>query len=187
MKKLFSLLATVCVAAMAHAGLNLSVNGELIDRDTTITITEVEYEDFTGEAVMGWEGLMFYNGDITVYIERQTPCEEGREDQLCAGMCTTGTVGQTCDTLRCDLKFYPAPIQVYAHYYPEGAAVETIKYRFVGDGDDFTLTVNYDSRATMAVENTESRIQPTKQLMNGRVVIVRGDKVYDLRGALIAK
>lgn len=184
MKKLFTFCAALFVAAMAQAGIGLSVNGNAISRDTTITVTEVNIDEFTDEAEMTWEGIAFYGGQLTVYIEREHAAVEDHEDQLCAGACTTGTAGQLRDTMNFDMSMYMPPVQVYAHYYPQSLnGSETIKYRFVGGGDDFTLTVVYDPRQPQAIDNVNSTNKATKVLRDGQVIIRSGKTEYNVNGA----
>lgn len=182
MKKIFSLLAVVLMAAGAQAALGLSVNGTLVNKDTTIVVNTVEVDDFTGDLSMKWEGMMFYNGQLTVYIERSQACVENHEDEFCAGMCITGTTGELNDTVQIDGKLYQQPLQIYAHYYPMAAEVQTIRYRFVGGGEDFVLTVEYDSRAAMAIEQQSVNTKSQKVIRNGQVVILRGGVAFDLLG-----
>lgn len=182
MKKILLFAVALMSATMMQAGLGLSVEGNLIERDTTITITEVEYDEFTGDAVMGWKGFAFYGGMLDVYIERDHACIEDYEDQLCAGACLSGTAGQLRDTMTFNMGMYTPPVQVYAHYYPQSSSVETIKYRFVGGGDDFTLTVKYDASA-MAVEQVAELKKSVKIIRNGQVIIVRDGVEYNALGA----
>ena len=68
MKKILLFVVALMSATMMQAGLGLSVEGNVIERDTTITVNHLKYADFTGEAAIGWEGTMFYNqGKVTVY------------------------------------------------------------------------------------------------------------------------
>ena len=183
MKKILLFVVALMSATMMQAGLGLSVEGNVIERDTTITIAGVEYDDFTGEPVMSWKGQTIYKGQLIVFIERTTPCVEGYEDQLCAGECKTGSTAQLRDTMNFNTAMYTTPfVQVYAHYYPQSKSVETIKYRFVGGGDDFTLTVKYDASA-MAVEQVVDTKKSVKVIRNGQVIIVRDGVEYNALGA----
>lgn len=182
MKKILLFAVALMSATMMQAGLGLTIGLQTISSDTEITVTEVEYDDFTGEPVMGWSGQMSSkDGNAIVYIEREHACVEGYEDQFCAGECVSGTVGQLRDTMSVNFKFSPAP-KVYAHYYPQSSSVETIKYHFVGCGDDFTLTVKYDASA-MAVEQVVDTKKSVKIIRNGQVIIVRDGVEYNALGA----
>lgn len=183
MKKIFLFLVAMLSATMMQAGLGLSVEGHLITCDTTITIHHIEYDDFTQDAEMSWEGTMFYNqGAVTVYIERTSVCLEEYEDQLCAGECKSGTAGQLRDTMVFNLSLYKQlPVRVYAHYYPQSKSVETIKYRFVGGGDDFTLTVDFDA-TTMGVNPMTEQKKSAKIVRDGQIIIVRDGKEYNALG-----
>lgn len=180
MKKILLFVVALMSATMMQAGLELRVEGNVIERDTTITVNHMKYADFTGEAAIEWEGTMFYNqGKVTVYVERP---KAGLRDELCAGMCRSGNE-EILDTLEYDLTLYAKlPVQVYGHFYPESKSVETIKYRFVGGGDDFTLTVKYDASA-MAVEQVVDTKKSVKVIRNGQVIIVRDGVEYNALGA----
>lgn len=184
MKKILLFAVALMSATMMQAGLGLTIGLQTISSDTEITVTEIGADDFTEDPVMEWNGQMNYTGgnNLTVYIERDHACVEDYEDQLCAGSCISGTAGQLLDTMNFDFKFYPAPIKVYAHYYPQSKSVETIKYHFVGCGDDFTLTVKYDASA-MAVEQVADTKKSVKVIRNGQVIIVRDGVEYNALGA----
>lgn len=184
MKKILLFAVALMSATMMQAGLGLTVGLQAISSDTEITVTEVEIDEFTGDAVMEWNGKMSpspKDGSAIVYIEREHACVEGYEDQFCAGSCITGTAGQLRDTMNVDFKLASAP-EVYAHYYPQSSSVETIKYHFVGCGDDFTLTVKYDASA-MAVEQVVDTKKSVKVIRNGQVIIIRDGVEYNALGA----
>ena len=181
MKKLTLLLAAVFISSTAlatHLGLKMGVRS--IYTNTTLTVNQVEEDPFGGYA-MGWSGTMTYTGgNMTVYIERS---RSGMSDQLCAVDCQAGNKLQQ-DTMTFALSTaQKTPYDVYAHYYPTSLSIsDTIRYRFVGADDDFTLTVIYQPTPSALSTPTESH-RSVKAFRDGQLVILRDGKAYNLLGS----
>ena len=151
MKKIFTTFFVLCTALGLHAGLHLTVNQVIDDEEvsteitqnTTITVSEYEWDEDMEEATMGISGTLYSDEteNITVTITRQNT---GIIDQFCAaGNCTFGNEELT---QICEFTVGTAAFQRswYTHYTPIEAGTETIVYVF-NDGINpaLTLTVKY--------------------------------------------
>ena len=159
MKKLLTTIFVLCTAFSMQAGLHLSVN-QMIDEEevateitgnTTITVTEYEWDEDLEEATMGVTGNLYSDEtqNITVTITRQNT---GILDQLCAaGNCVPGNEDLT---QVCEFTIGSQPLQRswFTHYTPFEAGNEVISYEF-NDGVNpaITLTIKYSYLMT-AVE-----------------------------------
>lgn len=160
MKKILTTFFVLCTTLSMQAALHLTyeqwVNEDLetvsVTQDTTIIVTEYEYDEDLEEATMGIRGTLYSDDSqsITVTITRQNT---GIIDQFCAGgSCIYGNEELT---QVCDLTIGSAAFQRswYTHYTPFQAGVETITYAFNdGKNPTITLTIKY-SYLTSAVEN----------------------------------
>lgn len=151
MKKIFTTFFVLCTALGLHAGLHLTVNQVIDDEEvsteitqnTTITVSEYEWDEDMEEATMGISGTLYSDEteNITVTITRQNT---GIIDQFCAaGNCIFGNEELT---QVCEFTVGTAVFQRswYTHYTPIEAGTETIVYVF-NDGINpaLTLTVKY--------------------------------------------
>ena len=159
MKKIFTTILVLCTAWTMQAALHLSYNnwvGEdlvtvTITKDTTIVVTEYEYDEDLEETTMEVKGN-FYSDEtqnITVTITRQ---HTGIYDEFCAaGTCKLGNeeLTQVCEFTVGTDSFKRS---WYAHYKPLEAGTETIVYTF-NDGKNpaIALTVKYSYMTTHAV------------------------------------
>ena len=160
MKKIFTLIFLFCLAFSMQAGLHLTVNQVIDEEDvtteitqnTTIRVTEYEWDEDLEEATMGVTGQLYSDEsqNITVTITRQNT---GIIDQLCAaGNCVPGN-GEL--TQVCDFTIGNNPMQRswFTHYTPQEAGNEVISYEFNdGVNPTITLTIKYSYLMT-AVEN----------------------------------
>ena len=160
MKKIFTLIFLFCLAFSMQAGLHLTVNQVIDEEDvtteitqnTTIRVTEYEWDEDLEEATMGVTGQLYSDEsqNITVTITRQNT---GIIDQLCAaGNCVPGN-GEL--TQVCDFTIGSNPMQRswFTHYTPQEAGNEVISYEFNdGVNPTITLTIKYSYLMT-AVEN----------------------------------
>lgn len=170
MKKIFTTIFVCCAALSMHASFHLTVEKweeeDLIEtsisKDTTIVITDYEYDEDLEEATMGIEGIMYSDEseNITVTITRSAT---GIIDQFCAaGNCVPGN-----EELTQELTFTISSMETmrrwFTHYTPIAAGKETIAYAF-NDGVNpvITLTVEYLYSET-AVENVE--VRPTHNII----------------------
>ena len=107
MKKIFTTIFVLCAALSMQAGLHLNyekwVNDEQVitevTENTTITVTEYEYDEDLEEALMEVKGQLYSDEsqNITVTITRQST---GIIDQFCAaGNCVPGNgeLTQVCE------------------------------------------------------------------------------------------
>ena len=160
MKKIFTTILVLCTAWSMQAALHLSYNnwvGEdletvTITQDTTIVVTEYEYDEDMEEATMEVRGKMYSDEseNITVTITRQIT---GIIDQFCAaGNCISGNkeLTQVCEfTIGQDA----LKRSWFTHYTPLQAGVETIIYTFDdGVNPAIKLTIKYSYLMT-AVED----------------------------------
>ena len=160
MKKIFTTAFMLCAALGMQAALHLTVNQMINDeevateitKNTTIRVTEYEWDEDWEEATMGVTGTLYSDEsqNIKVTITRQNT---GIIDQLCAaGNCVPGNeeLTQVCDFTIGSLPFQRS---WFTHYTPIEAGNELIAYTF-DDGVNpiITLTVQY-SYLMSAVEN----------------------------------
>lgn len=178
MKKLYVLLAALCMLQQAHA-LIVSVRGEgeVPEQGMELTVTEGEEDILTGQYTMELEGDLLTNaGSVTVQITRSAA---GLTDEFCcADNCTAGN-GETTETKQFILS---GLAHWYAHYAPVAGSEETIVYTFSDGSESRTITVRYIYSAA-AVETTDAA-QPraNKQLTNGQLRIRRNGQWYTVQG-----
>ena len=178
MKKIFTIPFVLCVALSMQAALHLTVNQVINDeevateitKNTTIRVTEYEWDEDLEEATMGVTGNLYSDEtqNITVTITRQNT---GIIDQLCAaGSCIFGNeeLTQVCELTVGTMAFQRI---WYTHYTPIEAGNEVISYEF-NDGVNpiITLTVQY-SYLMSAVENV---VTPQ---YNGRIYNLLGQEM----------
>ncbi len=151
MKKIFTTFFVLCTALGLQAALHLTVNQMIeeeevtteITKDTTIRVTEYEWDEDLEAATMGITGNLYSDesANITVNITRQNT---GIIDQFCAaGNCIPGNEELT---QVCEFTVGTAAFQRtwFTHYTVYEAGTETIVYSF-NDGINpaLTLTVKY--------------------------------------------
>ena len=160
MKKIFTTIFVLCAAFSMQAALHLNYEkweGDEkvvteVTQNTTITITEYEYDEDLEEALMEVRGQLYSDEsqNITVTITRQST---EIIDQFCAaGNCVPGN-GEL--TQVCEFVVGTMPMQRtwFTHYTPMEDGNEVISYEFNdGVNPSITLTINY-SYTTTAVEN----------------------------------
>lgn len=175
MKKIFTTAFVLCAALSTQAALHLTVNQVINEEDvtteitqnTTIRVTEYEWDEDWEEATMGVKGQLYSDEskNITVTITRQNT---GIIDQLCAaGNCIAGNEELT---QVCNFTIGSAPMmrQWFTHYTPTEAGEEVISYEFNdGVNPTITLTIKY-SYLMSAIENV--------------VTPQYNDKIYNLLG-----
>ena len=162
MKKFFTTFFVLFLALGMQAALHLSID-QIIDdeevtteitQNTTIRITEYEWDEDMEEALMEVRGQLYSDEsqNITVTITRQST---GIIDQFCAaGNCVPGNgeLNQVCDFV-----IGTAALQRswFTHYTPFEAGTETIEYTFNdGVNPTLTLTIQYSYKdENTAVEN----------------------------------
>jgi hypothetical protein len=160
MKKIFTTIFVLCAAFSMQAALHLNYEkweGDEkvvteVTQNTTITITEYEWDEDLEEALMEVRGQLYSDesNNITVTITRQS---EGVIDQFCAaGNCVPGNgeLTQVCEFVVGAMEMQRS---WFTHYTPMEASNEEISYEF-NDGVNpaITLTIKYSYMMT-AVEN----------------------------------
>ena len=160
MKKIFATIFVLCAAFSMQAALHLNYEkweGDEkviteVTANTTITVTDYEYDEDLEEALMEIKGQLYSDESqkITVTITRQNT---GIVDQFCAaGNCVPGN-GEL--TQVCEFTIGTAAFQRswFTHYTPIEASNEEISYEF-NDGVNpaITLTIKYSYLMT-AVED----------------------------------
>ena len=170
MKKILTTIFVLCAALSMQAGLHLNyekwVGDEKvvtnITENTTITVTEYEWDEDLEEALMEVKGQLYSDEsqNIKVTITRQNI---GVIDQFCAaGNCVPGNgeLNQVCEFT---IGSNPMMRTWFTHYTPTEAGNEVISYEF-NDGVNpaITLTIKYSYKTT-AVEDVE--IRPTSNVI----------------------
>ena len=160
MKKFLSTIFVLCIALSTQAALHLNYEkweGDEkvvteVTQNTTITITEYEWDEDLEEALMEVRGQLYSDEsqNITVTITRQST---GVIDQLCAaGNCVPGNgeLNQVCEFVIGAMEMQRS---WFTHYTPMEAGEEVISYEF-NDGVNpaITLTIKYSYLMT-AVED----------------------------------
>lgn len=170
MKKILTTVIVLCAALSMQAGLHLNyekwVGDEKvvtnITENTTITVTEYEWDEDLEEALMEVKGQLYSDEskNITVTITRQNT---GVIDQFCAaGNCVPGNgeLNQVCEFVIGTMAMQRS---WFTHYTPMEAGTEEISYEFNdGVNPSITLTIKYSYKTT-AVEDVE--IRPTSNVI----------------------
>ena len=163
MKKFLSTIFVLCTALSMQAALHLNYEkweGDEkvvteVTENTTITVTEYEWDEDLEEALMEVRGQLYSDEsqNITVTITRQSM---GIIDQLCAaGNCVPGNgeLTQVCEFVVGTMEMQRS---WFTHYTPIEASNEEISYEFNdGVNPTITLTIKYSYLMT-AVENVVS-------------------------------
>lgn len=160
MKKFLSTIIVLCAALSTQAALHLNYEkweGDEkvvteVTENTTITVTEYEWDEDLEEALMEVRGQLYSDEseNITVTITRQSM---GIIDQLCAaGNCVPGNgeLTQVCEFVVGTMEMQRS---WFTHYTPIEASNEEISYEF-NDGVNpaIILTIKYSYLMT-AVED----------------------------------
>ena len=159
MKKFLSTIFVLCIALSTQAALHLNYEkweGDEkvvteVTQNTTITVTEYEWDEDLEEALMEVKGQLYSDesNKITVTIKRQST---GVIDQFCAaGNCVPGNgeLNQVCEFVVGTMAMQRS---WFTHYTPMEAGTEEISYEFSdGVNPAITLTIKYSYKTT-AVE-----------------------------------
>ena len=170
MKKILTTIFVLCAALSMQAALHLNYEkweGEEkvvtnVTENTTITVTEYEWDGDLEEALMEVKGQLYSDEsqNIKVTITRQNT---GVIDQFCAaGNCVPGNgeLNQVCEFT---IGSNPMMRSWFTHYTPMEAGTEVISYEFNdGVNPSITLTIQYSYKTT-AVEDVE--IRPTSNVI----------------------
>ena len=170
MKKILTTVIVLCAAFSMQAALHLNYEkweGDEkvvteVTQNTTITITEYEWDEDLEEALMEVRGQLYSDEsqNIKVTITRKNT---GVIDQFCAaGNCVPGNgeLNQVCEFVVGTMAMQRS---WFTHYTPMKAGTEVISYEFNdGVNPSITLTINY-SYETTAVEDVE--IRPTSNVI----------------------
>lgn len=151
MKKIYTTILLLGMAISMSASFHLTIEKWVEDdlvsidvtKDTTIIVTEYEYDEDLEEATMGVEGVMYSDESqhITVSITRSA---EGIFDQFCAaGNCVPGN-SELTQELEFTIGSMASMRRWFTHYTVYEAGTETIVYSFNdGINSALTLTVKY--------------------------------------------
>jgi hypothetical protein len=200
MKKIFTTFFVLLAALGLQAALHVTVDQVIDDEDvtteitqnTTIRITEYEWDEDLEEALMEVRGQLYSDESetITVTITRSS---EGIYDQFCAaGNCIPGNEELT---QVCEFTVGTAAFQRswFTHYTPFEEGTETIAYTF-NDGVNpaLTLTIQYSYKdentavedvvvhpTDNAIYNLLGQRMPTNELseLPTGIYIVNGKKI----------
>lgn len=151
MKKIFTSCFVLFAALSLQAALHLTVYQVIDDEEvtteitqnTTLRITEYEWDEDLEEALMEVRGQLYSDEsqNITVTITRQST---GIIDQFCAaGNCVPGN-GELSQVCEFTIGSLPMQRSWFTHYTPWEAGTETIVYEFNdGVNPTLTLTIQY--------------------------------------------
>ena len=151
MKKIFTSFFVLFAALSLQAALHLTVYQVIDDEEvtteitqnTTLRITEYEWDEDLEEALMEVRGQLYSDEsqNITVTITRQST---GIIDQFCAaGNCVPGN-GELSQVCEFTIGSLPMQRSWFTHYTPWEAGTETIVYEFNdGVNPTLTLTIQY--------------------------------------------
>lgn len=151
MKKIFTSFFVLFAALSLQAALHLTVYQVIDDEEvtteitqnTTLRITEYEWDEDLEEALMEVRGQLYSDEsqNITVTITRQST---GIIDQFCAaGNCVPGN-GELSQVCEFTIGSLPMQRSWFTHYTPWEAGTETIVYEFNdGVNPTLTLTIKY--------------------------------------------
>ena len=162
MKKIFTSFFVLFAALSLQAALHLTVYQVIDDEEvtteitqnTTLRITEYEWDEDLEEALMEVRGQLYSDEsqNITVTITRQST---GIIDQFCAaGNCVSGN-GELSQVCEFTIGSLPMQRSWFTHYTPLEEGTETIGYEFNdGVNPTITLTIKYSYKdENTAVEN----------------------------------
>ena len=170
MKKILTTVIVLCAALSMQAALHLNYEkweGDEkvvteVTQNTTITVTEYEWDEDLEEALMEVKGQLYSDEsqNIKVTITRKNT---GVIDQFCAaGNCVPGNgeLNQVCEFVVGTMAMQRS---WFTHYTPMKAGTEVISYEFNdGVNPSITLTIQYSYKTT-AVEDVE--IRPTSNVI----------------------
>ena len=151
MKKIFTSFFVLFAALSLQAALHLTVYQVIDDEEvtteitqnTTLRITEYEWDEDLEEALMEVRGQLYSDEsqNITVTITRQST---GIIDQFCAaGNCVPGN-GELSQVCEFTIGSLPMQRSWFTHYTPWEEGTETIVYEFNdGVNPTLTLTIKY--------------------------------------------
>ncbi len=200
MKKIYTTILLLGMAISMSASFHLTIEKWVEDdlvstditKDTTIIVSEYEYDEDLEEATMGVEGIMYSDEtqDITVSITRSAT---GIFDQFCAaGNCVPGN-SELTQELNFTVGTLSSMRRWFTHYTVYEAGTETIAYTFDdGINPTLTLTVKYsynDENTAVedvvvrptdnAIYNLLGQRMPTNELseLPAGIYIVNGKKI----------
>lgn len=200
MKKIYTTILLLGMAISMSASFHLTIEKWVEDdlvstditKDTTIIVSEYEYDEDLEEATMGVEGVMYSDEtqDITVSITRSAT---GIFDQFCAaGNCVPGN-SELTQELNFTVGTLSSMRRWFTHYTVYEAGTETIAYTFDdGINPTLTLTVKYsynDENTAVedvvvrptdnAIYNLLGQRMPTNELneLPAGIYIVNGKKI----------
>ena len=200
MKKIYTTILLLGMAISMSASFHLTIEKWVEDdlvstdvtKDTTIVVSEYEYDEDLEEATMGVEGVMYSDEteNITVSITRSAT---GIFDQFCAaGNCVPGN-SELTQELNFTVGTLSSMRRWFTHYTVYEAGTETIAYTFDdGINPTLTLTVKYsynDENTAVedvvvrptdnAIYNLLGQRMPTNELseLPAGIYIVNGKKI----------
>lgn len=200
MKKIYTTILLLGMAISMSASFHLTIEKWVEDdlvstditKDTTIVVSEYEYDEDLEEATMGVEGVMYSDDTekITVSITRSAT---GIFDQFCAaGNCVPGN-SELTQELNFTVGTLSSMRRWFTHYTVYEAGTETIAYTFDdGINPTLTLTVKYsynDENTAVedvvvrptdnAIYNLLGQRMPTNELseLPAGIYIVNGKKI----------
>lgn len=160
MKKMYAIVLLLSVAMTISASFHLTIEKEIgeelriveIIKDTTIVVTDYEYDEDLEEAEMAIEGEMYSDESDSIKVTI-TRFSTGIVDQFCAaGNCVPGN-GELSQELSFTIGSLESMRHWFTHYTPIAIGKETIVYTFDDSVNPaITITVEYDYNGT-SVDN----------------------------------
>lgn len=156
MKKLYAIVLLLSVAMTISASFHLTIEKEVgeelsiveIIKDTTIVVTDYEYDEDLEEAEMAIEGEMYSDESDSIKVTI-TRFSTSIVDQFCAaGNCVPGN-GELSQELSFTIGSLESMRHWFTHYTPIAIGKETIVYTFDDSVNPaITITVEYDYNGT---------------------------------------
>ena len=160
MKKLYAIVLLLSVAMTISASFHLTIEKEIgeelsiveIIKDTTIVVTDYEYDEDLEEAEMAIEGEMYSDESDSIKVTI-TRFSTGIVDQFCAAGNCVPSNGELSQELSFTIGSLESMRHWFTHYTPIAIGKETIVYTFDDSVNPaITITVEYDYNGT-SVDN----------------------------------
>lgn len=200
MKKLYAIVLLLSVAMTISASFHLTIEKEIreelsiveIIKDTTIVVTDYEYDEDLEEAEMAIEGEMYSDESDSIKVTI-TRFSTGIVDQFCAaGNCVPGN-GELSQELSFTIGSLESMRHWFTHYTPIAIGKETIVYTFDDSVNPaITITVEYDYNGTSVdnvlitpIDNTIYNL--LGQRMSATAIIELPSGIYIINGKKFIK
>ena len=182
MKKIFTIVALALISAMCWAQVSITVSPNVIDFGTVELDEngEAEPEDYALAELDYTLAQYVYN----VYLDTLTAESE---------FCEFEVLADSGYDFWYDDGYGHKETTVWVAFYAVAAGEYEMKYRFWTyaadwetkvNGDELTVKVKVVDKATGVESIQHSDVSIQKIIRNGQLMIIRGDKMYDLTGKI---